>query len=63
MKGAAFCGLKDIAPLSRLCRRHYGFSWNIRYKAEEHDGFEHYWDEFQGYERVKGMLEWSFKKV
>lgn len=63
MKGAAYSGLRNIVPTSRLCRRHYGFAWSKPFLPELHAGYETYYEEWAGALYVDGMLEWALKKV
>ena len=63
MKGAAYSGLKNVVPINRLCRRHYGFSWGKPFVPGKHDEQRAYFDRWNGKKYTAGILEWPLIKV
>lgn len=63
VQGAALRGLEGIRSTTRLCRRHYGFSWSVLFRNGYDDESDAWIDEYDGQKRVQGIMKWMIAKV
>ncbi|RAH86012.1 actin-like ATPase domain-containing protein [Aspergillus japonicus CBS 114.51] len=62
VQGAALRGLEGIRSTTRLCRRHYGFSWSLLFRKGYDDESDAWIDDFDGKKRVQGIMKWMIAK-
>ncbi|KAL2862593.1 Hsp70 family protein [Aspergillus lucknowensis] len=61
-QGAALRGLEGLRATTRRCRRHYGFSWAIRFRPGVDSEVDAFYDEFRGDKLVGGKMNWMIAK-
>lgn len=62
-QGAALRGLQGLRSVAKRCRRHYGFSWGIRFREGYDQECNSFIDRFTGEKMVSGIMKWMIAKV
>ncbi|EAW24744.1 Hsp70 family protein [Aspergillus fischeri NRRL 181] len=62
VQGAALRGLEGLQSTTKRCRRHYGFSWGITFRAGIDSELNAYYDSYDGIKMVSGIMEWMIAK-
>jgi hypothetical protein len=55
--------LEGLQSTTKRCRRHYGFSWGIPFRAGIDSELNAYYDFFYGEKMVSGIMNWMIAKV
>ncbi|EEP75420.1 conserved hypothetical protein [Uncinocarpus reesii 1704] len=63
VRGAALRGLEGLRSITKRCRRHYGYSWAVPFRANEHKEPESFIDPWSGLKLASGMMKWMIAKV
>lgn len=63
VRGAAIRGLEDIQPVTRLARRHYGYSICKTFRPGIDPESQSFIDRFNGKKMCRGRLSWKVSKV
>ncbi|KAK8190110.1 hsp70-like protein [Phyllosticta capitalensis] len=62
VRGAAIRGLEDIQPVTRLARRHYGYSICKTFRPGIYPESQSFIDRFNGKKMCRGRLSWKVSK-
>ncbi|KAF1983181.1 actin-like ATPase domain-containing protein [Aulographum hederae CBS 113979] len=62
VRGAALRGLEGTKPLSRRCRRHYGFEMGDIFREGIDPQCDGFWDEYDNVKRCRNRVQWEISK-
>jgi len=63
VQGAALRGLEGLRPMTRRCRRHYGFTLGLTFRYGIDSEAHSYIDSFTNEKMVRGIMKWMIAKV